>query len=137
MSSSNGTMIPGLRYSNAASAIEWLCTTLGFEKLLIVPGEDETIVHAQLKLGSGIIMVSSEINNEFGRHIKPPSKVENVNTQSPYIYIEDIDEHYLHAKSSGADIVIELREEEYGGKIYLVRDPEGHLWSFGSYDPLG
>ena len=130
-------MFPGLRYSDAASAIEWLCNVLGFEKLLVVPGENGAINHAQLKLGSGIIMIGSENNNEFGIHIRPPHKMENINTQSPYIYIENIDEHYNHAKSTGADIVMDLREEEYGGKFYLVRDPEGHLWSFGSYDPEG
>ncbi|NNK89502.1 MAG: glyoxalase, partial [Saprospiraceae bacterium] len=127
MSSSHGTMFPGLRYSDATTAIEWLCNTLGFKKLLVVPDEKGTIVHAQLSLGTGIIMIGSESNNEYGLHVRPPYKLENINTQSPYIYIENIEAHYNHTKSSGADIVIELREEEYGGKHYLVRDPEGHL----------
>lgn len=137
MPSQNGTMFPGLRYKDAASAIEWLCNVLGFEKKLVVPGEDGSIVHAQLNLGSGIIMLGSVNENEYGKHVKPPSMVNNVNTQVAYIYIENIDAHYETAKAGGAEMVVELREEEYGGKYYLCRDPKGFLWSIGSYDPYG
>jgi uncharacterized glyoxalase superfamily protein PhnB len=34
-----------------------------------------------------------------------------------------------------ADIVMPLREVAEGGRNYSVRDPEGHVWSFGTYDP--
>jgi transposase len=30
---------------------------------------------------------------------------------------------------------IEIRDEDYGGRDYSCRDPEGHVWNFGSYDP--
>ena len=52
-------IIPSMRYRNAPAAIEWLCKAFGFEKHLVVPGEDGTIAHAQLTLGNGMIMVSS------------------------------------------------------------------------------
>jgi uncharacterized glyoxalase superfamily protein PhnB len=26
-------------------------------------------------------------------------------------------------------------DQDYGGRVYSARDPEGHVWSFGSYDP--
>ena len=52
-------IISGMRYRNAPAAIEWLCKAFGFEKHLVVPGEDGTIAHAQLTLGNGMIMVSS------------------------------------------------------------------------------
>ncbi len=128
-------MFPALKYQDAAAAIKWLCDVLGFQKKLVVPGENGFIAHAQLTLGSGMIMLGSENNNEFGLHVKPPKSLNNINTQVPYIYIDNIDEHYENALNSGADIVIALREEEYGGKHYLCRDPEGFLWSIGSYDP--
>ena len=53
------TVIPCLRYRNAPAAIEWLCRTFGFEKHLVVAGEGDTIIHAQLSFGNGTIMLGS------------------------------------------------------------------------------
>jgi uncharacterized glyoxalase superfamily protein PhnB len=49
--------------------------------------------------------------------------------------VEDADKHYARAVAAGAEIVMELRDEDYGGRDYSCRDPEGHVWNFGSYDP--
>jgi uncharacterized glyoxalase superfamily protein PhnB len=35
----------------------------------------------------------------------------------------------------GAEIVRELEDMDYGPREYSVRDPEGVLWSFGTYSP--
>lgn len=127
------TVIPTLRYQDAAAAIEWLCKAFGFEKHLIVPGENGTIDHAQLVFGNGMIMLGSARDDEFGRLQRPPG--ENVVSQSPYIVVEDVDKHYECAIAAGAKIVIEIKDEDYGGRDYSCRDPEGFLWSFGTYDP--
>ncbi|NNE25964.1 MAG: glyoxalase [Saprospiraceae bacterium] len=137
MATDKGTMFPGLRYTDVKTAVDWLCTVLGFERRLVVPGPEGKIVHAQLQLGTGIIMLGpDDVKNEFGVHVKPPKLMGGMNSQAPYIYIDDIDKHYHDAKEAGAEILVELREEPYGGKFYLCRDLEGHIWSFGSYDPL-
>ena len=39
--------------------------------------------------------------------------------------------------AAGALIVMDLAEQDYGGKLYACRDPEGQLWNIGSYDPWG
>src|SRR5450432_1008129 len=52
-------VIPALRYRDAPAAIEWLCRVIGFEKHLVVPGPDNTIAHAQLALGGGMLMLGS------------------------------------------------------------------------------
>ncbi|MEO1446178.1 MAG: VOC family protein [Cyanobacteria bacterium J06635_11] len=127
------TVIPTLRYQDAAAAIEWLCKAFGFEKHLIVPGENGTIDHAQLVFGNGMIMLGSARDDELGRLQRPPG--ENVVSQSPYIVVEDVDKHYECAIAAGAKIVIEIKDEDYGGRDYSCRDPEGFLWSFGTYDP--
>jgi uncharacterized glyoxalase superfamily protein PhnB len=49
--------------------------------------------------------------------------------------VADVRAHYDNAKAAGASIVDEYAEKEYGGAGYAARDPEGHLWYFGSYDP--
>jgi uncharacterized glyoxalase superfamily protein PhnB len=47
----------------------------------------------------------------------------------------DADAHHDKARAAGAEIVRELTDEDYGGRDYSVRDLEGNLWSFGTYDP--
>lgn len=131
------TVIPTLRYRDAASAIDWLCDAFGFERHLVVPGEGGTVAHAQLLCGNGMIMLGSARDDEFGRLQKTPAEVGGVGTQSPYVIVPDADAHYERAKAAGAVIVYDIRDEDYGGRGYSCRDPEGHLWSFGTYDPWG
>ena len=129
------TVIPTMRYNDAAAAIEWLCEAFGFEKHLVVPGEDGTIVHAQLVFGNGMVMLGSARAREFDNLQKPPSALGGAVSQSPYIIVEDVDKHCARAVAAGAEIVMEIKDEDYGGRDYSCRDPEGHVWNFGSYDP--
>lgn len=129
------TIIPSLRYNDAGAAIEWLCEAFGFDKHLVVPGEDGTIVHAQLVFGNGMIMLGSTRSSDFDSLQKSPTALGGAVSQSPYIIVEDADKHYLRAVAAGAKIVMEIQDEDYGGRGYSCRDPEGHVWNFGSYDP--
>src|SRR3990172_165722 len=124
------TVIPSLRYRDAPKAIEWLCQTFGFEKQLIVPNDDGTIAQAQLSFGNGMIMLGSvlEKETEFGRLIKQPDEIGGFETQSAYVVVSDADEIYRRAKAAGAEIVIEIKDEDYGGRVFSCRDPEGRLW---------
>ncbi len=129
------TVIPTMRYNDAPAAIEWLCEAFGFEKHLVVPGEGGTVVHAQLIFGNGMVMLGSARESEFDNLQKPPSSLGGAVSQSPYIIVEDADKHYARAVAAGAEIVMEIKDEDYGGRDYSCRDPEGHVWNFGSYDP--
>lgn len=131
------TIIPVLRYRDAPAAIEWLCQTFGFEKHLVVPNEDGTVAHAQLSFGNGMIMLGSTLKNEteFGGLLKHPDELGGVQTQSAYVVVTDADAVYAMAKAGGAKIVMEIKSEDYGGRAFSCHDSEGHLWSFGTYDP--
>jgi len=94
-----------------------------------------TIVHAELTFGNAMIMLGSARDDEYGRLVKPPTDPGDSNTQSPYIVVQDADRHYARAVAAGATIVMDLKDEDYGGRGYSCRDPEGHLWNFGTYDP--
>lgn len=128
-------MIPTLRYKDAAAAVDWLCEAFGFEKHLVIPDEDGTITHAQLVFGNGMVMLGSARDDEFGKLQQPPSSMSSVVSQSPYIIVEDVDKHYARAIASGAEVVIPIKDEDYGGRDYSCRDPEGFLWNFGTYNP--
>lgn len=128
-------IIPTLKYADAPAAIDWLCRALGFEKHLVVPGDDGTIAHAQLKLNGGMIMLGSARDTAFDNLQKPPAANGGTVTQSPYIIVDDVDAHHARALEAGAEIVMEPEDQDYGGRLYSCRDPEGHLWNFGSYNP--
>ncbi len=127
-------IIPSLRYRDAAAAIEFLCDAFGFARRLVVPGPEGTIRHAQLTLGDGMVMLGSAQNRDFGPHVKTPAEV-GASTQSAYAIVPEVDAHYEHATAAGAEIVLEIQDASYGGRLYFALDPEGNLWHFGSYDP--
>ncbi len=131
------TVIPGLRYADAAAAIDWLCRAFGFELHLVVPEEDGLIAHAQLTFGNGMIMLGSVRADRYGEMIRQPSDIGGAETQAPYVIVDNVDAHYERAKAAGATIVLEPEDQSYGGRLYTCRDLEGHLWNFGSYDPWG
>jgi uncharacterized glyoxalase superfamily protein PhnB len=131
------TVIPCLRYRDAPAAIEWLCRVFGFEKHLVVPNQDGTIAHAQLSFGNGMIMLGSVVDTEFGRLLTQPDEIGGVETQTPYVIVPDADAVHARARAAGAEIVIDITDEDYGGRGFSCRDLEGHLWNFGTYDPWG
>ncbi|MEM8811057.1 MAG: VOC family protein [Pseudomonadota bacterium] len=127
-------VIPTLRYADAPSMLEWLCDTFGFERHLVVKGGDGIIAHAQLVFGSGMIMLGSARDDAFGALQDTPRSLGGI-TQSAYVVVPDVDALAARARTAGAEIVQEPRDEDYGGRSFSCRDPEGHLWNFGSYDP--
>lgn len=130
------TVIPGLRYRDAPAMIDWLCRAFGFEKQAVYPGPNGVIMHAQLTFGNGMIMLGSVDNGTAASKLnKQPEEVGGAETQSPYLVVSDIEGIYKSAKAAGATIVMELEEKDYGGKGFTCKDPEGHLWHIGTYDP--
>ena len=121
-------IFPALRYRNGAAAVDWLGRAFGFEKHMVVPGVEGNVAHAEMKLGSGMIMVGS------GKHDGPDDPWGTVQ-QGVYVQVDDVDAHYARARAAGAEIVRPLQDTDYGSREYSVRDPEGHLWSFGTYLP--
>lgn len=131
-------IIPALRYRDAAAAVEWLCRAFGFERHLVVPGADGVgVVHAQLTFGpgkDGMIMLGPGSEGDYDKLLRDPKEAGGV-TQSPYIIVAEVDTHHDRAKAAGAEIVTPPTDQDYGGRLYTCRDPEGHVWNFGSYDP--
>jgi uncharacterized glyoxalase superfamily protein PhnB len=127
-------IIPTMRYRDAPRMIDWLCEAFGFKRHLVVEDGSGGIAHAELLLDGGMIMLGSARDDAFGRLQSAPADLGGT-IQSPYIVVADADEVYRRAKASGAEIVYDIKDEDYGGRGFSCRDPEGHLWSFGTYDP--
>lgn len=111
--------------------MEWLCSAFGFE---VAPGPPDFVPHARLKHRTGMIMLSSHREDEFAELMKPPS-VSGIGSAGIYVVVTDPDAHHAGAVAAGARIVKPLVTQEYGGRDYTCTDLEGHLWSFGTYDP--
>ena len=122
-----------LTYDDAHAALDWLEEAFGFERSSVHEGPDGTIAHAELTYGDGMIMLGNAGDNGLG--MKTPREVGAV-TQGVYVIVDEgIDPHYERARSAGAEIVRALHDTDYGSRDYMARDPEGNLWSFGTYRP--
>lgn len=130
------TVIPGLRYRDALAMMDWLTRAFGFEKHALYMGPNNTVGHAQLTFGNGMIMIGSIDNGTpSSALVKQPAEIGGAETQSPYLVVSDCDSLYASAKAAGAEMIFDLEQKDYGGKGFTCRDPEGHIWHFGSYDP--
>ena len=128
-------VIPTLRYRDGRAAIDFLCRAFGFQEHLVVPDASGAVAHAQLVHGNGMVMLGSARNNAFHELVQSPAESGAVGSQSAYVHVTDVDAHYTRAKAAGARIVIDIQDNDYGGRGYSCQDPEGHVWNFGSYDP--
>ena len=104
-------------------AIKWLCDAFGFEKHLIVCGENETtIAHAQLTLGDSMIMLGSHRGDEFGKHqVAMPARTAPT-TQSAYVIVDDCDRHHARAVAAGTEVVMPPEDQDHGGRLYTLRE---------------
>jgi uncharacterized glyoxalase superfamily protein PhnB len=119
MNDGTPNVYPFMRFADPDAGLAWLSEAFGFEELEIHRGDDGAVVHAEMSLGPGIVM--------FGPG-EPAS-------QGVYVGVEDADAHYEQAKAAGAEIVREIEDTPYGSREYTAKDPEGHVWSFGTYRP--
>ncbi len=120
---------PCLNYQDAHKAIAFLTEAFGFEATEVVEGGPERpVAHAELRwpLGGGIMLGSaSPAGNEFER--LPTGAC------STYVVCDEPHALFERATTAGAEVVRELRDEDYGSRGFTVRDLEGNLWSFGTY----
>jgi uncharacterized glyoxalase superfamily protein PhnB len=131
-------IIPAFRYADAPAAIRFLVDAFGFSEQAVYRDEEDPdlVHHAQLVLDGNMIMLSSVRDTEYSRKAGLRSVAEaGGNTLGVYVVLDDVDGHARRARAAGADIFMEPADQDYGGRVYSARDPEGHVWSFGSYDP--
>jgi uncharacterized glyoxalase superfamily protein PhnB len=122
-------IFPVLKYRDAHAALKWLHEAFGFEQVFATPGGDGSIVHAEMRLGPGMIMLGSskgELAVEPDWRSAPASL---------YVAVSNVDAHCARARAAGAEITRELEDLDYGSREYSARDLEGHHWHFGTYRP--
>ncbi|MEO6803335.1 MAG: VOC family protein [Granulicella sp.] len=131
------TVIPGMRYRDAVEAMDWLEKALGFERHAVYMNSDgKTVEHAEMVFGNGMIMLGSASNGTpYSPYSVHPQETGGRETRSTSLIVSDAKAIYATAKAAGAEMIFDLREMDYGGWAFTCRDPEGFIWSIGSYDP--
>jgi uncharacterized glyoxalase superfamily protein PhnB len=118
-----------LRYDDPRAAMTFLTGALGFSELFVSTTDDGAIAHAELRFGDGVVMLGSR---------KGASDLFDTGRAVVYLALDDaaaVDAHHDRAVAAVAEVVMELVDQPYGSREYAVRDPEGNIWSIGSYRP--
>jgi len=80
-------------------------------------------------------MLGSAREDEFAHSYRSPGELGDAETRGAYIVVADADAAHARAVAAGAQIIRPLQDTAYGSREFAVKDPEGHSWSAGTYDP--
>lgn len=128
-------LMPLMRYRDLAEAMSWLERAFGFEKQTAVTDSDGEVIYGQMTYRGSLLMLGAVRETDLDKLMRQPDEVGDVETQSCYIVVDDADEHYARATDAGAEIVLEIKSDGLGRRGYSCRDPQGHIWNFGTYNP--
>lgn len=129
------TVIPGMMYRDCPAAIEWLCRVFGFVKHAVYAGPNNTIMHSELTLDGGMLMLGSLTDGPHRSYTKHPDEIGGVETHHVSLIVKDADAVYARAKAAGAEMIIDIEDKPYGGRGFTCRDLERRVWHVGNYDP--
>ncbi|WP_461011491.1 VOC family protein [Streptomyces capparidis] len=124
------TVYPTLRYQDAPAAVAFLKEAFRFTAIAVYEELDGTVAHAELAYGNGLVMLGST-----GREGPYSDAARGLGAASVYVVVADPDRHCEHARAHGARIVLPPADQDYGSRDYTASDPEGNLWTFGTYQP--
>lgn len=127
-------LIPATRYRDCQAALEFITGVLGLSEHAVYRDAEGEIVHAQVSLGNGMLMFGPPRDGDFDRLMTDPRAAGGVTT-SIYAIVDDVADHHARTSAAGVEIVMPFAAQDHGGSSYSLRDPEGHLWTFGDYDP--
>lgn len=125
------TIFPALRYKDAAAAIEFLTKAFGFTELVAYRNDEGVVEHAQLDYGGTSVMLGQRREGEYDQ------MASDVAASALYVVVADTDAHCERARAAGAQIVKEPYDQDYGSRDYTAKDPEGNVWTFGTYGGAG
>lgn len=133
------TIVPMIAYEDTAAALDWLARAFGFRERedSRYTEPDGTISHAEMELGSGVIMLATPTSDyQSPKHHAEVCEQARKWSAVPYIidglhvHVDDVDAHFRQARDAEAEILSEPEDQPYGERVYCVADFEGHRWMF-------
>ena len=123
---------PCLFYDDVEKAVRFLGKAFGLEKRFAHAGPDGKIAHAQMGLGSALVMLGGTNAPGALRTARSPKAAGSLNA-SVYLFVNDVDAHCRRAREAGAEILSEPADMFWGDRIYCALDPEGQFWCFATH----
>lgn len=117
-------IVPYVFYEDVASAIDWLTKAFGLVEKLRYTEEDGSVSHAEVRFANGTLMLGDP-----GGAYENPKRHGHLHS-SLVVYVDDVDDHHVRAKSAGAEVIDEPADKPFGDRMYSVLDLEGHRWDF-------
>ena len=130
---SASAVAPLLRYRDPNKAADWLCRAFGFKIDTVEREADGSLRFISLNAGNSSILVGPAGGTQLDEWLVQPDDIGGYGTQTCYLQVDDIAAHRAAAEAAGARIEMEPMIDEDGSAYYVCRDPEGHLWSFGTH----
>ena len=124
------TLTPHLIVPDGAVAIEFYKKAFGAQELgrHLSPMDNQTVMHAQLKIGNSIVMLGSE----FPPQCLSP-KARGGTSVFLHIYTEDADAAFDRAVKAGCTVNMPVSDTFWGDRYGQVEDPYGHKWSIATH----
>ena len=118
-----------MRARDAHALIRFLVDVVGFEETAVITGDDDTVSHCELSwpLGGGVMLGSATDRGPDDPWALQPGSF------GCYVVTDDPDRIHERVVTAGTTITQEPHDTDYGSREFALRDPEGNLWSFGTY----
>jgi PhnB protein len=120
---------PYLIVDGAGAAIDFYCSVLGATERVRMPAQDGRIGHAELQLGSSMIMLADE-NAQMD--VRGPRAIGGTPV-SLHVYVEDSDAVFERAVQAGAKALRAVEDRFYGDRSGQFEDPFGHRWDVSTH----
>jgi len=121
----------GIYYARPAAAARWLAEVFAFESVDELPDGPDPLPEdgyghpwIEFRLGNAVLNVFKLDGERIGE----------VRTHVPWVYVDDLEAHFAHAKGNGATIVEEIHPYP-GSSVYVADDLEGNRWTFSRARP--
>ena len=135
MSPRSSPVIPCLRFADPDAALAFLSRAFGFAEHPVARDGDGRVVHAELVLDGGMVMIGPAAAGPTALHGWRLAREAGCVIGCIHVVVAAADLHHARAAAAGAAVLEAPADRPYGGREYVARDPEGNLWSFGTYDP--
>ena len=123
------SLTPYLVIKGAAEAIEFYKKVFGAVETVRMPGPGGQIMHAEVKIGNTMLMLSDE-NAERG-YLSPATR--GGATSSVMLYTDDVDATFKKALAAGAKQQTAPEDMFWGDRMGNLTDPFGHNWAIATH----
>lgn len=125
-------IVPYLYYEDGSTAVDFLCNVFGFQERIVTRRGDGSLLHAEVGIHDDVVMLGTPVDDSGAPKSQKELRETGIRHGSVMCFVDDIDAHYETTRAGGAEILSELRQQDYGPRSYSAADPEGHVWHFSS-----